>query len=205
MNTKTILILSHNFLYAESLKSLLHFTNTENQYISSTFSQINFVSNISMTEPNIIIVDFAIINKETLKLLDELKNNFREIQFLVLLTNVEYKFTRELKMIGIESYVFKSSPKEILFAALKIVENGNKYYDSLNSGGDDFNVSIAEKSTSVLSMREFEITTLIKEGLSTKDIADKLNLSFHTIETHRKNIYNKLGINKVADLIRIVN
>jgi DNA-binding CsgD family transcriptional regulator len=54
-----------------------------------------------------------------------------------------------------------------------------------------------------LSTRELEVITLIKEGNSTKEMAEILSLSYHTIETHRKKIYSKIKINKMTDLIRI--
>jgi DNA-binding NarL/FixJ family response regulator len=62
--------------------------------------------------------------------------------------------------------------------------------------GDDF----AQRLN--LTFREVEIIQLIKEGCTNGQIAERLNLSFFTIKTHRKNIYFKLGINNVAELIQ---
>ena len=53
-----------------------------------------------------------------------------------------------------------------------------------------------------LTDREVEIVKLIAEGLTTKDIAEKLFLSFHTISTHRKNIFRKAGITNSSELVR---
>lgn len=53
-----------------------------------------------------------------------------------------------------------------------------------------------------LSPREVEIIRYIKAGLSSPQIAEKVSLSPHTIDTHRKNIHAKLGISTVADLVR---
>lgn len=53
-----------------------------------------------------------------------------------------------------------------------------------------------------LSKRELEILTLISKGDSTKEIAASENISFHTVEWHRKNISRKLGINKLSELVR---
>ncbi len=52
-----------------------------------------------------------------------------------------------------------------------------------------------------ISEREMEIITLIAEGYSNKEVADKLFLSTHTVTTHRKNIMNKLGVNNTAGLV----
>ena len=52
-----------------------------------------------------------------------------------------------------------------------------------------------------ISDREIEIITLIAEGFSNKEVADKLFLSTHTVTTHRKNIMNKLGVNNTAGLV----
>jgi DNA-binding CsgD family transcriptional regulator len=55
-----------------------------------------------------------------------------------------------------------------------------------------------------LSNRELEIVILIKDGMTSKDVAAALGISHHTVEAHRKNVYNKLKINKVTELLKIL-
>ena len=59
-----------------------------------------------------------------------------------------------------------------------------------------------ESNLEILSPREKEIVKLISEGLSSREIADSLNVSPRTIEAHRANIYRKLGMHNLADLIK---
>jgi DNA-binding NarL/FixJ family response regulator len=68
---------------------------------------------------------------------------------------------------------------------------------------DDSTANIASSSCEGLNIseREMEIIKLIAEGLSNKEVADKLFLSTHTVTTHRKNIMNKLGVNNTAGLV----
>ena len=57
----------------------------------------------------------------------------------------------------------------------------------------------------LLSERELEITSLVSKGLTSKEIASQLNLSLHTIETHRKNILKKLNLKKTTALVDYYN
>jgi DNA-binding NarL/FixJ family response regulator len=67
------------------------------------------------------------------------------------------------------------------------------------------NNEFGESGIKDLSLREIEIIKLIKEGLSSKEIAAKLNLSYRTVEVHRHNILKKLKLNNTAALINFIN
>ncbi|MBO5546380.1 MAG: helix-turn-helix transcriptional regulator [Bacteroidales bacterium] len=58
---------------------------------------------------------------------------------------------------------------------------------------------------STLTAREKEIAILCAEGLLSKEIADRLNISQRTVETHKNNIFKKLGINSTVELVQLMN
>ena len=56
-----------------------------------------------------------------------------------------------------------------------------------------------------ITEREIEIVELLKDGLTNYQVADQLNISIHTVETHRKNVMHKLGVNNLASLLKFFN
>lgn len=105
---------------------------------------------------------------------------------------------------GVVGYVLKSDPPQELATALTTVADGGvfispsvaKHVVSLAIGPN------APGQKEQLTNREREVLQLIAEGASTKEIAARLYLSIKTVETHRKNIMDKLGIHSVAGLTK---
>jgi DNA-binding NarL/FixJ family response regulator len=104
---------------------------------------------------------------------------------------------------GVLGYILKSSPKELLTATIKIVSKGGYFFDPGNQGFQSHGTNSKLRNEYKLSNREVEVVQLIKDGYSSKAIANHLDVSFHTIESHRKNIYNKLNIRKVTELLKV--
>jgi DNA-binding NarL/FixJ family response regulator len=108
---------------------------------------------------------------------------------------------------GARGYLLKDSLKADLIAAVKSVSQGYSYF-SLKIRAmlqEDYFRQLADKHKTdtfeLLTVREREILQLIAEGSSNKEIARVLNLSFHTVETHRGHILQKLNLHTVPELI----
>lgn len=102
---------------------------------------------------------------------------------------------------GLDGHILYCCDRNEITDAIRSVANGDKFYcgkvlDVMN--GNSMTSSCAPIA---LSPREIEIISLIADGLSNKQIADKLFLSAHTVMTHRKNIMSKLGVNNTAGIV----
>lgn len=118
-------------------------------------------------------------------------------------------YARRMLQIGAMGYVTKNSSKDELLSAIIEVHNGKKYIcnevknilaqqelEDEGGGAPDMNV---------LSRREIDIVQLIKEGLSSKEIALRLDISLKTVEVHRYNILKKLSLKNTAALVNFIN
>lgn len=118
-------------------------------------------------------------------------------------------YARRMLQIGAMGYVTKNSSKDELMSAIIEVHNGKKYIcnevknilaqqelEDEGGGAPDMNV---------LSRREIDIVQLIKEGLSSKEIALRLDISLKTVEVHRYNILKKLSLKNTAALVNFIN
>lgn len=117
-------------------------------------------------------------------------------------------YARRMLQMGAMGYVTKNSSKDELLMAITEVNDGRKYVceevknilaqqELVEEGGPpDMNV---------LSRREIDVVQLIKEGMSSKEIAVKLGISLKTVEVHRYNILKKLSLKNTAALVNFIN
>lgn len=109
-----------------------------------------------------------------------------------------------LKKVGIKSFISSHLQEVEILELIKALKNGTDFVDTASQKRFDFSEKDAFRSTCEvlnISEREVEIIKLIAEGFINKEIADKLFLSTHTVNTHRKNIMNKLGVTNATGIV----
>lgn len=117
-------------------------------------------------------------------------------------------YAKKMLRLGAKGYVTKNSPKQEMLDAIAEVNKGNIYIcqEVKNILSDQM---LGEEDTSTglnqLSEREIEVINQIRDGLSSKEIADKLGISIKTVEVHRHNILKKLKVKNTASLINYIN
>lgn len=117
-------------------------------------------------------------------------------------------YARRMLQIGAMGYVTKNSSKDELLAAIIEVHNGKKYIcDEVKNilAQQELEDEGGAPDMNVLSRREIDIVQLIKEGLSSKEIALRLDISLKTVEVHRYNILKKLSLKNTAALVNFIN
>jgi DNA-binding NarL/FixJ family response regulator len=116
-------------------------------------------------------------------------------------------FAKRMLKSGAQGYVTKSSPKHEMFDAITAAVNGKIYIckEIQENLSKQILVEDEDNSISKLTEREIEILKLIKEGLSSKEIGEKIFLSFRTIEVHRSNILRKLNQKNTPSLLKFIN
>ena len=118
------------------------------------------------------------------------------------------RYIHKLMKYGIQGYLLKNAGIEELKTALKAVANGGTYFSkqiNITDAESDFRNTITIDDNlvgEVLSKREIEILKLICKEFSNAEIAKKLFLSVSTVETHRKNLIAKLGVNNTVGLVK---
>lgn len=106
--------------------------------------------------------------------------------------------------LGASAYVLKNAdPDELIYTIREVFEGSHimSFQKVLQQNQDELYADIYKEKFR-LSKRELQILRLIKEGMTNRDVAEKLHLSTHTVDAHRKKIHHKLGVSSVAELIR---
>jgi DNA-binding NarL/FixJ family response regulator len=117
-------------------------------------------------------------------------------------------YARRMLQMGAMGYVTKNSSKDELLQAIIEVNNGKKYVcDEVKNilAQQELQEDGGQPDMNVLSRREIDIVQQIKEGLSSKEIAQKLEISLKTVEVHRYNILKKLNLKNTAALVNFIN
>src|SRR6476469_3355780 len=115
---------------------------------------------------------------------------------------------RKMIIAGASGYVTKNSSKQEMFDAIEEIMEGKKYLckeiktliEQRLNGGDDPKVRL-----SALSVREIEIISAVRKGLTSKEIAEEFKLAVKTVEIHRYKILKKLKLNNTAELVDFFN
>ncbi len=133
-----------------------------------------------------------------------IKKEFPNVKVISLTQHSERGMVKQLLECGSDGYLLKNIAQDELADAIRKVRAGESAFS------EEVSMSLAGKAVEKnangveveLTEREIEILTLISEGLSSKQIGEKLFISPRTVDTHRTNLMNKLDIHNIAGLIR---
>lgn len=133
-----------------------------------------------------------------------IKKDFPRVKVISLTQHSERGMVRQLLECGSDGYLLKNIDQQELADAIRKVMAGERVFSAeVEAGLEGKAVEKGANGLEVeLTEREIEILTLIAEGLSSKQIGEKLFISPRTVDTHRTNLMNKLDIHNIAGLIR---
>lgn len=194
-----ILIADDHTLFNEGIKQLLSDTY---EITAQIFDGKYVLPAIQRHQPDIILLDINLPSITGFELAQNIRKSFERLKIVFLSMYSESDFIEQAKHIPVDGYMLKHSTKEELIVCIDTVLNGNNFYDfKLNPKIDNLHHEDTFVKQFSLSSREVEIIKVIKEGLNSRQIAEKLSLSEETIKTHRKNIHYKLNIKNLVELI----
>ena len=197
-----IIIADSQFLIVESLRTIL---GSSEKYtlcgVAATKQEL--LALLENTGLAVLIIDPQQLDLNGCDDLKSIKTDFPVISILILTQSVSKSEFVELRKAGINNIVFKTTGREELFEAIEATSKAKKYFtsDLFDLITDNSEAPKIEEESKNLTYSEIEIVRMIANGYTTKEIAVQRNISFHTVNTHRKNIFRKLGVNNASELI----
>ncbi|MFW5758626.1 MAG: LuxR C-terminal-related transcriptional regulator [Bacteroidota bacterium] len=192
------------YLVTESLSMLI--SQMPGYKIKGISQNIDELKSLLKEKPqtHLLIIDYFLFDFKEMDEFFQMLSPYPGIKVLILTNAVRPVDVNEFKKAGIHNILYKTAERDEILQAIQYTLQGKKYYadeimDMLIAGNSSRNEVIAP---AVLTPAETEITKLIASGLTTKKIADQKHKSFHTIMSHRKNIFRKLNINNTSELVR---
>ncbi len=205
MTIKIILADDHNVL-REGLKSLLN-QQQDFEVIGEADNGRDAVRLAKKLEPDIVILDIGMPNMNGIQATQHIVAEVPDTKVLALSMHSDHQFVVKMLQAGASGYMLKDCAYEELISAVRDI-NAGKFYLSKDVTGVVINnyinmiQAVDAVSHPTLTSRERETLQLIAEGKSTAETANLLNVSTKTIETHRKNIMDKLDIHNIAELTK---
>jgi DNA-binding NarL/FixJ family response regulator len=203
---KLVLIDDHQILI-DGLKSMLN--SIENISVVATFTDSRKI--IPFLEENsdidIVITDLHIPHLTGIDLTLQIRRVFPNIKVLLLTMADEAVHIREAMKVGVHGYILKNATKDDFKKAFEKLSDGKRFYSQevieelAHTPTDDLNQTFPE-AIQHLTMRELEILKLVAAEQSTAQIAEQLCVSVPTVETHRRNLMQKLNAKNVVGLIK---
>ena len=201
-----ILLADDHKITRQGLRSLLE-KQQDMEVVGEAEDGRTTVSLVRELSPSVVIMDVTMPDLNGVEATRQIVGQSPDVKIIALSMHSDTLFVTEMLRSGASGYLLKDCAFEELARAIHAVVAGKTYLSPSVSGVvvDDYlhRLSKADFSDSqVLTDREREVLQLLAEGKSTKQIALKLHISVKTVETHRRQIMNKLDIHTVAELTK---
>jgi len=204
-----VVICDDHAIFREGLKTVLA-QSPDFEIIGEAANGFEAVETVLRLRPELVTMDIAMPEQSGIEAAKQIAAELPETRVIILSVHSRKTFILEALKAGARGYVLKDSAGEKLVDAAKAVLRGECYLDSPVAGHivdefvkmPDMAPAPAQDNQERLTDRERQLLRLVVEGLSNREIADKLCLSQKTVENHRANIMRKLGRHDVIGLVK---
>lgn len=207
MEKITILIADDHTLVRETWSFILN-TDERFKVIAESGSGEDAVEQAKQLKPDIVIMDINLPGINGIEATQQIRKFSPASKILGVSLHTQPTYARKMIQKGAMGYVTKNSSREEMFKAIVEIQAGRRYIcDEIKNilseqviNGDD-----PQTGLNSLSQREIEIIHFIKKGFSSKEIAERLDISVKTVEVHRYNVLKKLNLKNSAALVNFIN
>jgi len=199
-----VLVADDHQLMIDGIKTVLEDVQ-EISIVEEAHNGLEVLSRVKHKPVDVVLLDINMPQMDGLDCCKILTKTYPEVKVVVLSQFSEKRFVKRMIKYGASGYVLKDTSKDELITAITKVHEGGTYFS------DKLSISLLQHEISgsaydplfpKLTSREIDILKLICEEYSSNEIAEKFNLSFHTVETHRANLMNKAGVKNSVGLAR---
>ncbi|MFH2037578.1 MAG: response regulator transcription factor [Candidatus Zixiibacteriota bacterium] len=202
---KILLADDHNLLI-DGLRSLLE-RQKNIEIVGIAKDGLEAVELAAKYHPDIILLDISMPRLNGLDAARKIIRDLPNTKIIILSMHADRKYIQESIRIGARGYILKESAVGEVIEAIKEIQKGELFFcrsvrDQVLHEYIELIRNKDNTSFSPLSVREREVLQLLAEGKSTKDTASILNVSVKTVESHRKQVMDKLGLHSIAELTK---
>jgi DNA-binding NarL/FixJ family response regulator len=209
MDKIKIIIVDDHQMFREGLKFLLDGISSV-EVIAEAVDGADFIKLLSTCIPDLVLMDINMPNMDGIEASRKALEMMPELKIIVLSMFGDESYYYQMIQAGVKGFILKKSGSSELVTAINSVMNGEEYFSNellknvIMSFGSKKQIKNADEIKLInFTLREKEVLTLICNGFSTKEIADKLNISARTVEVHKSNLFLKTGTKTTGSLISV--
>jgi DNA-binding NarL/FixJ family response regulator len=207
MKKTTVVVVDDHKLVREMWRELFA-RNTEIEVVGESGGFDEAVEMVKVKRPDIVLLDINLSQASGFDAVPLIRKFAPGTRVIAVSMHSQPAYAKKMLQLGAKGYVTKNSSRDEILTAVSEVMQDRKYVcnEIRNIISEQMlNNQATGPDVKDLSLREIEVIKLIKEGLSSKEIADRLNISVRTAEVHRHNILKKLQLKNTAALINYIN
>lgn len=203
MGTIKIVIADTAFIVRKGIKHLI-VENSDFEFAGEVADAKSLELLFKSSLPDVLIVDHCCDDCFSLDFISTIKTDYPSVQILVISHEKSIEKINGLIRIGIKNYVLKNCSEQELSKAIYNCSLNKKFFseDIIDALLENEIASKQTKPIDDLTERESEIIRLLVGGNRPKEVAEMLHISLYTVNTHKKNIYRKLGVNHSYELAK---
>lgn len=206
-NPVKVIITEDHIILRQGLKALLS-EDSGIEVVGEASNGVQLLELLAEVPADVVLMDINMPQMDGFEATERVVAAYPETKVVALSMLNSIPYVQKMMNYGASGYILKTTGKDELRSAIKLVASGTNYICSelsikmLSNAMSPVAASNEKVEKIGLSKREVEVLTLIAEGLTNAEIADKLFTSKRTIETHRQNILEKTGARNTANLIK---
>jgi two-component system, NarL family, response regulator NreC len=201
-----VLIADDHAVVRAGLRSLIR-EEASLKLVGEATGGLEVLSLAESLDPDVILLDISMPDMDGITVTRKIHQTKPSVHILVLTVHEDDGLLREAIQAGASGYILKRAAEAELISAINVVLRGDLYIDpammrSLLVDRDPVKQPDARRDPESLTPREEEVLKLIVQGYTNRQIAEELSISIRTVEGHRSNLSEKLGLHSRVDLVR---
>ncbi|RDB05899.1 response regulator [Runella aurantiaca] len=199
-NSTQILIADDHRLFNDAIAGLLR---SSFHSVQQVFDGNSLLFSVQKNMPDLLLLDINLPKLNGIEIASKLRKDYPDIKIIVVTMYNQAHVVESAIALNIEGYVLKDSPSQLLLEAIEKVLSGQKFFDpklhkKVIINDDAFTNQL------LLTKREREVAEKLIAGKKAETIAQEMGVGYETVKSYRKNIYLKLGVNSLAELINLM-
>lgn len=201
-----ILLADDHHLFRQGLRRILE-SQSDFEVVAEAASGLEAIDLAKTHQPDVAIVDIAMKELNGIEATSQLLRQSSRTAVLILSMYGDERYVLRAVRAGARGYILKDTLEEGLVQAIHALAAGQPYFSPSvaklfhEAHALDLQEKRIDDRYELLTDRERQLYHLLAEGQSNKEIASRLGLSLHTVETHRTRIMEKLGVHSIAELV----
>jgi DNA-binding NarL/FixJ family response regulator len=194
-----VFITDDHYMVVEGIRSML-LLDKNIEWMGHAMNASSCMAFLRQQQPDVLLLDINLPDKSGIDLCKEIKEKYPDVQILGLSSFNQQSYIQKMIQNGASGYVLKNASGDEIVKAIEAAMRGDTFLSN------EASLTMRENKDAripVITRREKEVLMLIAEGLTNKEMSEKLFISTTTVDTHRNSLLSKFNVKNTANLIRM--